>query len=157
MTVSTRHRRHRLRVNPNGAKRPRRTHRLFVAGVFLISSAGCLGPTSWAGRDSDASVSVLRGEIRELIAAVAVIRTDMHAGRDVNENDKWTMRLLGLGVLMLGLSYPIGKIVWIATSAAARRAGLHATAQEGRPTMNGDDYLPFREGLARRCEIMTRA
>jgi len=157
MTDRTRHRPGESQCSKWDARLAQSPVRMIALGMLLMPLGGCLSPAVSAGRDADASVSMLRSEIRELTAAVAVVRTDMHAGRDVNENDKWTMRLLGLGVLMLGLTYPVGKIVWIASSAAARRAGFQAVPRVTTPGPDLDDFFPFRERLARRCDLMTRA
>jgi hypothetical protein len=80
--------------------------------------------------NADASIAGIRAQVGELNTALAQVRTELHAGGDVNQNDKWTLRLLGLGVLMLGLSYPIGKIVWLASTAVTRRASGRAAAAE---------------------------
>lgn len=100
---------------------------------------GCIAPAARAGRDADSSIAGIRAEIRELSTAFAQIETKQSAGRDVNQNDNWTMRLLGLGTLLLGLSYPIGKIVWLASSALSRRALLRI------PTPSREDLMPFRQ------------
>jgi hypothetical protein len=91
-----------------------------LAAVCLFAS--CVAPGARAGRDADASISGLRAEVRDMNAALVQLKTDVRAGRDVNTNDKWTLRLLGLGVLLLGLSYPIGKLLWLTTGAIQRKA-----------------------------------
>ncbi|HKQ48157.1 MAG TPA: hypothetical protein VJZ71_08825 [Phycisphaerae bacterium] len=94
---------------------------LFIAALTLGSS-GCVAHGTSAGRDADASISGLRADVREINAAMVQLKSDVRAGRDVNTNDKWTLRLLGLGVMLLGLSYPIGKMLWLATGAIQRKA-----------------------------------
>ncbi len=93
-----------------------------IGPVLICLGASCVSPGARAGRDSDASISGLRADVNELNAALVQLKSDVHAGHDVNTNDKWTLRLLGLGVLLLGLSYPIGKFVWLATGAVQRKA-----------------------------------
>lgn len=97
----------------------RRLAPLIATLCFMIS---CVAHGTSAGRDADASISGLRADVHEMNAALVQLKTDVRAGRDVNTNDKWTLRLLGLGVLLLGLSYPIGKFVWLATGAIQRKA-----------------------------------
>ena len=91
-----------------------------LATVCLFAS--CVAHDTNAGRDADASIAGIRAEVRDMNAALVQLKTDIRAGRDVNTNDKWTLRLLGLGVLLLGLSYPVGKILWLATGAIQRKA-----------------------------------
>ncbi len=100
---------------------------------------GCIHPAARAGRDADSSIAGIRADVRELSTALAQFKTEQSAGRDVNQNDKWTMRLLGLGTLLLGLSYPIGKIVWLASTALSRRALLRI------PTPTREDLMPLRQ------------
>lgn len=90
--------------------------------AMICLAASCIAPAARAGRDADASISGLRADVNEMNTALVQLETDVHAGRDVNTNDKWTFRLLGLGVMLLGLSYPIGKFVWLATGAIQRKA-----------------------------------
>lgn len=111
-----------------------------LAVILLLPS--CIAPHASAGRDADASISAVRAEIDRLDAALLSIRTDLRAGRDVNQNDKWTLRLLGLAVLLLGLSYPVGKLIWI------RLSGLRGDSR----TSGRDSELmtPFSAGSPRR-------
>jgi hypothetical protein len=107
--------------------------RLLRASLFALLHCSCIHP---AGRDVDASLSGVRADVRELSAALWQVRSELRAGGDVNQNDKWTLRLLGLGVLMLGLSYPVGKVVWLASTSLGRRAGIsrpEAPPQAGSP------------------------
>lgn len=108
---------------------------LILLGVSLAGMVGCIAPHAGAGRDADASVAGLRAEIEQVRTAFVELQTDVRAGRDVVSNDKWTLRLLGLGVLLLGLSYPVGKLVWVMSGrlgrtarymVAAARAGLRS-------------------------------
>lgn len=94
----------------------------FLVATMCLSLAGCIAHGTSAGRDADASISGIRADVREMNAAMVQLKTDVRAGRDVNTNDKWTLRLLGLGVMLLGLSYPIGKMLWLATGAIQRKA-----------------------------------
>lgn len=89
----------------------------------MMSAASCIMPHANAGQDADASVSAVRAEVREMSNTLARFESDMHAGGDISANDAWTLRLLGLGVMLLGLSYPIGKIVWLAVVALKQRTG----------------------------------
>lgn len=111
---------------------------LFAVFAFTLNFSCILSGAS-AGRDANSSIAGIRAEVRELSTALAQIKTEQSAGRDVNQNDNWTMRLLGLGTLLLGLSYPIGKIVWLASSALSRRALLRI------PTPSREDLMPFRQ------------
>jgi len=87
--------------------------------LLILAGGGCI---RGAADQADASTSAFRAEIGELSAALGSVRSELRAGRDVNQNDKWTLRLLGLGVLMLGLSYPVGKIIWLASGLVHRKA-----------------------------------
>ncbi|MBI5762562.1 MAG: hypothetical protein HZA51_03450 [Planctomycetes bacterium] len=107
----------------------------FTVG-FLVT--GCIQPRAHASRDADSSVAGIRAEVRELSIALAQFKTEQSAGRDVNQNDKWTLRLLGLGVLLMGLTYPVGKIIWLTSSAMSRRALTRL------PTRTPEDLMPFR-------------
>ncbi len=98
----------------------RAVSRASFAAVCVLSS--CVATGASGGRDADASVSGIRAEVKELSAALVDLRTDLRAGRDVNNNDTWTLRLLGLGLMLMGLSYPVGKLVWIATVAIRQKA-----------------------------------
>jgi outer membrane murein-binding lipoprotein Lpp len=95
-----------------------------LAGLLTMIClfASCVAHGTTAGRDADASIAAVRADVREINAAMVQLKTDIRAGRDVNTNDKWTLRLLGLGVMLLGLSYPIGKMLWLAPGAIQRRA-----------------------------------
>jgi hypothetical protein len=127
-------------------------------------------------RDADASIAGVRSTIQELNAALLQVQSELRAGGDVNQNDKWTLRLLGLGVLMLGLCYPVGKIIWIATTAVARRRAAcdsrtgqprarpgERDTREGeappdpRTTVNPAEYYAFRQRAARRAEMIIPA
>lgn len=123
---------------------------LILATVASLAS-GCIQPAAHAGRDADSSIAGIRTEVRELSTALAQFKTEQSAGRDVNQNDNWTLRLLGLGVLLMGLSYPVGKIVWLATSALSRRTRL------GGPARNAEDYMHFRQRVTSRPEQLTSA
>jgi hypothetical protein len=90
--------------------------------MLICLFASCVAHGTTAGRDADASIAGLRAEVREMNAAMVQLKTDIRAGRDVNTNDKWTLRLLGLGVMLLGLSYPIGKMLWLASGTLHRKA-----------------------------------
>lgn len=95
-----------------------------------------------AGGDADASVAALRAQLRDVQAGMVAMRNELHAGRDVNTNDAWTLRLLGCGVLLLGLSYPVGKLVWLAALGLGRRA-------RGTPYLaDVRDYLLMKEKSA---------
>lgn len=52
----------------------------------------------------------------------------MQAKRDAisTVNDKWTFRILGIGLTILGLSYPVGKMFWL-WSAKAKNFCTHIT------------------------------
>lgn len=91
---------------------------------------GCVHHAADAGMNADASIAGIRAQVGDMNTALAQIRSELHAGGDVNQNDKWTLRLLGLGVLMLGLSYPVGKIVWIASTAVKRRSQVRGPSTE---------------------------
>jgi len=108
---------------------------MVVTMVFI--PGGCVAHGTSAGRDADASIAGLRADVREMNTALVQLKTDVHAGRDVNTNDKWTLRLLGLGVMLLGLSYPIGKLVWILSGAIQRKARwvVLAAARQRAPAM----------------------
>lgn len=87
----------------------------FRAGVLIAAcqpAGGCVHPGAMAGGDADASVAALRAELKGVSAALVQMRTDLTAGRDIQTNDPWTLRLLGAGLLLLGLSYPVGKLIW---------------------------------------------
>jgi hypothetical protein len=90
--------------------------------LLLIVSGGCVHPFAAAGRDADSGISAFRTNMRDLNAALVQARTDIHAGENVQQNDPWTMRLLGLGIMVLGLSYPVGKLIWIAMMSMKDRA-----------------------------------
>ncbi len=135
-------------MNRNMAKR--------LTGVVLFTTpvfVNCVHPTARAGRDADASISGVRADVRELNTALAQMKSEQTAGRDVNQNDKWTLRLLGLGVLMLGLSYPIGKIVWIATVALSRRARPGGST----PLPSPEDLMAFRQNPTHRADTLVSA
>jgi hypothetical protein len=123
-----------------------------IAVMSLTSSVGCLAHGATAGRDADASIAGARMTLHDFNAALADIETRLEAGRDILHNDNWTVRLLGLGVLLLGLSYPVGKIVWIAAVAVSRRA------VPGRlPNQSGSDFIAFRQLRASSCDAMRPA
>lgn len=124
----------------DGAQPPSAVILAAAAGAALCLHGGCVQPVARAGRDADASIAAVRTEIRDVRAALVEMRTDFSAGRDVNQNDKWTLRLLGLGVLTLGLSYPVGKVVWLAMAFCARRASAKLP-----PSTPGMEWSIFRE------------
>ena len=128
--------------------------RVFVAAAAVALGGSCVRPAAFAGTEADASINGFRAELRDFNAALMQVRTDLRAGGDVNQNDKWTLRLLGLGVSVLGLTYPVGKIIWIATSAVARRTGSALRAPQ---SLSHEDYYAFRESLGRRSEMIVRA
>jgi len=117
------------------------------AGVLL--SAGCVAPHSGAGRDSDASISAVRTQVRDITNALASIESDLRAGGDISTNDAWTLRLLGLGVMLLGLSYPTGKILWLSI-VALRQKAANLTGAGGLPKEIGEiqDFLTLKERCA---------
>ncbi len=94
-----------------------------------------------AGGDADASVAAVRAQLRDVQSGLVAMRNELHAGRDVNTNDAWTLRLLGCGVLLLGLSYPVGKLVWLAALGLGRRA-------RGGDLADVRDYLLMKEKSA---------
>lgn len=153
-------------------------HRFAILTVAMLGGASCIAPQASAGRDADASVAVLRGQVEEMRAALVdaqshisagrdadasiaglrgqidglqmglvAVRNEMHAGRDVNTNVAWTLRLLGLGVLVLGLSYPVGKMVWLAVVTLRRKAGSLGTGT-GSDLSDVRDYLMMKEKCA---------
>lgn len=98
----------------------------FHAGVLIAacqSAGGCVHPAAVAGGDADASIAALRTELKGVSAALVQMRTDLTAGRDIQTNDPWTLRLLGAGLLLLGLSYPVGKLVWTTLGGDRLRRG----------------------------------
>lgn len=102
-----------------------------------------------AGRDADASISGLRAQVESMQTGLVAVQHELHAGRDVNTNDAWTLRLLGFGVLLLGLSYPVGKLVWLALATIRRKTGSPDTVPN--PT-DVRDYLMMKE---RNAEMVT--
>ncbi len=122
---------------------------LLTTPVFV----NCVQPGARAGRDADASIAGVRAEVHEMNSALAQMKSEQTAGHDVNQNDKWTLRLLGLGVLMLGLSYPIGKIVWIASIALSRRARPGGSTPLPLP----EDLMAFRQNPTHRADTMVSA
>ena len=122
-------------------------HRNFLLRLCALNAmlnCSCLAHETTAGADADSSIAAVRTQIRDLSTALVQVKTDLRAGGDVNQNDKWTLRLLGAGVLLLGLSYPIGKVVWLATLAVSRRAAaLHGGKPQ--PLSATGDFFAFRE------------
>jgi len=137
-----------------GARLFRAQRCVSIALVAFTSGASCVSSGAKAGVNADASIAGIRSEIRDLNTALLQVRSDLRAGGDVNQNDKWTLRLLGLGVLVLGLSYPVGKIIWIATTAVARRTGARTPQVSAGPT---DEYCAFRQGLAGKADVLVQA
>jgi hypothetical protein len=103
--------------------------RLLLALSLMLSlwaGGSCVDHGARAGGDADASIAGIRAEFKELSAALVQVRSEARAGRDIQQNDPWTLRLLGLAVMMLGLSYPVGKLIWL--SLARRERGRPAGA-----------------------------
>ncbi len=105
--------------------------------IAVCQLAGaCVYPAAVAGGDADASVAALRTELKGVSAALVQMRTDLTAGRDIQTNDPWTLRLLGVGLLLLGLSYPVGKLVWTTLGGdRLRRGGADAWPMSRRRTI----------------------
>lgn len=120
-----------------------------VLGMGALGSAGCVAPHSGAGHDSDASISAVRTQVRDITNALASIESDLRAGGDISTNDAWTLRLLGLGVMLLGLSYPTGKILWLSIVALRQKAANLAGASS-LPKEIGEiqDFLTLKERCA---------
>jgi outer membrane murein-binding lipoprotein Lpp len=98
--------------------------RILAAAAWpALLSAGCAATAAGGGRDADASINGIRTELRDIRSAFVQMEQKLSAGRDVNQNDKWTLRLLGGGLLLLGLSYPVGKLTWLMTGTLRRKAG----------------------------------
>ncbi|GMU34910.1 MAG: hypothetical protein AMXMBFR20_27820 [Planctomycetia bacterium] len=118
-------------------------------GMGVLGSAGCVAPHSGAGHDSDASISAVRTQVRDITNALASIESDLRAGGDISTNDAWTLRLLGLGVMLLGLSYPTGKILWLSI-VALRQKAANLTGASGLPKEIGEiqDFLTLKERCA---------
>lgn len=110
---------------------------LWMSCLTSVMLTSCAAPGARAGRDADSSVAGIRTEIDRLDAALLSIRSEMHAGRDVNQNDKWTLRLLGFAVMLLGLSYPVGKIIWICLT------GLRSSSRAASATDASELMTPF--------------
>lgn len=122
-----------------------------AAGPFV----GCISPHAHAGRDADASISGIRAEVQEMSAALAKFETRLNAGGDISTNDAWTLRLLGLGVMLLGLSYPVGKIVWLTLTGIRQKAGANANDKSAESATSGiPDFLALKERWA---DILTPA
>jgi hypothetical protein len=96
--------------------------------VMLCACASFVDHGARAGGDADASIAGIRAEIRELSAAMVQVRSEARAGRDIQQNDPWTLRLLGLAVMMLGLSYPVGKLIWLRLARQRGRADVEMLA-----------------------------
>ena len=118
-------------------------------GVIVVMSAGCVAPHSGAGHDSDASISAVRTQVRDITNALASIESDLRAGGDISTNDACTLRLLGLGVMLLGLSYPTGKILWLAI-VALRQKAANLTGANSLTKEIGEiqDFLTLKERCA---------
>lgn len=57
-----------------------------------------------------------RAEIEARVQAQAagwLSQQDQRAGRDLRSNDGWWIGLMVLGLILLGLSYPVGKLIWL--------------------------------------------
>jgi len=119
-------------------------HRKLIFSLSILSAGslhGCVAPHAQAGANADASISAVRASVDHVRAALVELRSDIRAGRDVNTNDKWTLRLLGLGVLLLGLSYPLGKIVWLTSAALRKKAQwVMIAASRARAIVAGRDW-----------------
>ncbi|GJQ27144.1 MAG: hypothetical protein HBSAPP02_21760 [Phycisphaerae bacterium] len=112
----------------------------FRAGVLIAAcqpAVGCVHPAAVAGGEADASISALRMELKGVSAALVQMRTDLKAGRDIQTNDPWTLRLLGAGLLLLGLSYPVGKLVWTKLGGDRLRRGGTDSWPLARPRSGG--------------------
>ena len=99
------------------------------SGSVVFGVCGCVHPVATAGRDADASIAAFRANLQDLNAALVQARTDIRAGGNVQQNDPWTMRLLGLGLMVMGLSYPVGKLVWMGMTGMKDRARLWPMSQ----------------------------
>ena len=124
-----------------------RSIRIFSLALPLML-ASCVHHAAEAGVNADASIAGVRAQIGELNTALAQVRTELTAGRDVNQNDKWTLRLLGLGVLILGLSYPIGKFVWLTSMSVRRRM---------RPAPMDADMVPLSNPSRNKADTLVAA
>ena len=114
------------------------TLRRFAAicsGRVVFGICGCVHPVATAGRDADASIAAFCASLQDLNAALVQARTDIRAGGNVQQNDPWTMRLLGLGLMVMGLSYPVGKLLWITITKVRDRT----------------DMLPFSQRRLEKC------
>lgn len=95
-------------------------------GLWFLLTAGCVGGcvSTDSGRDMTGIKSTIAGF--EQRNAVKVENTRKIVARDIKENtDAVLMRILGVGFVLMGLSYPIGKLVWCMghkTIKTARRA-----------------------------------
>jgi hypothetical protein len=124
-------------------------HRLFHAVmIFLICgvAGACVHPAAVAGGDADASIAALRTELKGVSAALVQMRTDLTAGRDIQTNDPWTLRLLGAGLLLLGLSYPVGKLVWTTLGGDRLRYGVADAWPMSRRRTDGDERVATTRG-----------
>lgn len=66
-----------------------------------------------------ADLAVIKAQADEINALQVQLNDLSIKARDIKNlttesNDKWTLRLMAVGLVIMGLSYPVGKIVWIA-------------------------------------------
>lgn len=91
---------------------------LFIAWAVLLIGliVGCATTGTTGPGISDAKG--IEAKIADLSKQVA-----QNAGRDSRYNDDMTFRMAVSGLILLGLSYPIGKLVWLIGRRAKRLTG----------------------------------
>lgn len=90
---------------------------------LLLLLAGC----ATGGRDVNQGVAEVTFSPR-METALAQLKTKIENSRGIiasNINDVWTMRILAGAGALLGLSYPVGKIIWLVFGSAVCTVRSH--------------------------------
>jgi hypothetical protein len=94
---------------------------LIGLAIWLLPLS-CVRHGAEAGVDADSSIAALRVQVEDLNSALVQWHSTVSAGGNIHQNDDWTLRLLGLGLVLMGLSYPVGKLVWLISGNLQRKA-----------------------------------
>lgn len=99
---------------------------IYVIGALVLLWGGCAAGSSVqqsAGGDAatDASVAAVRLQVEDLGVQVAAVAHSLKIGDIQVNNDPIVSWVMAGGLVLMGLCYPIGKLVWLLTGAAGRR------------------------------------
>jgi len=96
----------------------RRYTKIRMAAIISLVTGACSLQTPPVNVESTVKAAVQ--------AAVVGFHNEIEqrAARDAVNNDTFTFRLMAGGLVLLGLTYPTGKLVWLLTHKSLRTVGL---------------------------------